>query len=135
MSSELIYLNDTQKQFSNHYILRIDMKDTMNFHFQFTPNFLFADRYKNELDEITNDVLNESIDKLASARFLYTESIKRLSEYFNLLNIGIVMNSDMETLFKKQDELKHQQSLYAETFKHHQVSEKPSFEEWMSWEK
>ena len=133
MSSELIDLNDTQKQFSNHYIIRIDMENPMNLHFQFTPNFPFADRYKSELDGMTNDVSQKSLGKLASARFIYTETIKRLSEYFNPLNIGIVINSDMEKMFKKQDNLNHWQSLYAETFKNYPCLEKPSFEEWMSW--
>lgn len=133
MSSELIHLNDTQKLFSNRYIIRIDMENPMNLHFRFTPNFPFADMYEDVLNEITKDVSQKLLGELASARLIYTETIKRLAEYFNPLNIGIIIDSYMEKMFKKQDNLNHWSSLYGETFKNHPCSEKPSFEEWMSW--
>lgn len=134
INSELLTLNESQKQFSNYYVIKINMENTMNLHFNFIPNFPFADKYKDVLDKITIGVSQKLIGKTANFVTVCIEVMKELMDYFNPLYIGIRIDSDMETMLKKQYELKHQQSLYAETFKNHQVSEKPSFEEWMSWE-
>lgn len=50
MISDLINLNETQKQFSNYYVIKIDMTNTMNLHFNFIANFPFSDEYKDVFD-------------------------------------------------------------------------------------
>lgn len=132
MISELINLNETQKQFSNHYVIKVDMENTMNLHFNFIANFPFGDEYKDVFDKITIDNSHKLIGKSANFINVYFNMIEELINYFNPLNIGIVIDSDTETLLKKQNELLYKQNLYAETFKNHQCSEKPSFEEWLN---
>lgn len=105
----------------------------MNLHFNFIPNFPFADEYKEILDRIITGVSQKLIGKTANFVTVGTEAMKELVDYFNPLNIGIRIDSDMETMLKKQNKLIHQQSLYAEAFKNHQISERPSFEEWINW--
>jgi hypothetical protein len=131
--SEIINLNDSQRQFSRHYTFYIEVKNPFDIYFSFRPNFSFGEVYQEKLDEITNNLINKSLGETIDARKLYTKIIKELAEWFNPLGIGIIIDSNVEKIFEKQDKERYLRLEYTETFKNHLISERPSFEEWKNW--
>jgi hypothetical protein len=133
--AKIIYTNNEQKKFfSKHYEILIELGENSMLIFHFKPNFPFADEYKNVIDKITNATAQRLIGMPESASVIYRNAIKDLTEYFNPLDIGIVIDPDIIKMFDKKEKLLAQYSLYAETFKQYQTLEKPSFEEWQNWE-
>ena len=132
--AKIIYTNNEQKKFSKHYEILIELGKNSMLIFHFKPNLPFADEYKKDIDEITNATAQSLIGMPASASVIYRNAVKDLTEYFNPLDIGIVIDPDTIKMFDKKEKLLAQYSLYAETFKWHQALEKPSFEEWQNWE-
>lgn len=103
MNSVLLDLNDTQKRFSDKFIIQIVLHDGVNAEFKFRPTFQFAYVYYKKLDEMSQNMMSELSSPSINAQFLYTEALKRMSPYLNSHNIGIVIDPHVERTFKEQD--------------------------------
>ena len=124
------------------FIVRVDMGDLFaleqSFHFTFTPNFTFYEKYNKDLDNLTKKIVNDLLFEPANAETIYTHTLEVLADYLNPHNVGIVIDSSVEEKIKKVEERRALLDDYSKVCialsKSDYYQEKPSFEEWCKWQ-
>ena len=133
---ELLDFNKKQKEYKNHFELYIYISGQANeyIHFNFVPNFPFSANYKDKLEEITSSTTKTLAGELCGCSLIYLSNMHALAEYLNPFDIGIILNSKVETELKPITDRYMLQDFYSTYYSSYDSntpeSDKLSYQDW-----